>query len=104
MANPCSALATPQERELQQVNAHLNERIATLEAALAAEKRDAERYQELCVNPVGGSHLLNLLAAGKGDQKSLDNMIDRIRASRLAAIQKGIEAKAALAAKGGKRE
>lgn len=59
---------------------------------LDAAKRDAERYQELCVNPVGGSHLLNLLAAGKGDQASLDNMIDRIRKSRLGAIQKGIDA------------
>ncbi len=61
-------------------------------ARLSALEADAQRYQELCVNPVGGAHLLNLLAAGKGDQKSLDSMIDRVRASRLAAIQKGIDA------------
>lgn len=63
-----------------------------LYAEVEGLRKDAERYVELCANPVGGAHLLNLLAAGKGDQKALGNMIDRIRASRLKAIQAGIDA------------
>ena len=66
-----------QRDELAEKNAELN--------------LDAQRYAELKINPVGGAHLLELLASGKGTEKSLDKMLDRIRNSRLAAIQKGID-------------
>ena len=62
-----------------------------LTAAFAEYEKDAQRYAELKLEPVGGAHLLSLLAAGKGTEKSFDKMLDRLRNSRLAAIQKGID-------------
>lgn len=55
---------------------------------LAAERKDAERYDELCANPEGGAHLLRLLRDGKGGRDGLNNILDRCRLGRLAAMRR----------------
>lgn len=49
-----------------------------------------DRWKEAHVNPVGMSHLLNLLDAGRGTHDDFDNMVDRVILSRaLAAAKRG---------------
>lgn len=51
-------------------------------------EQDAQRFRYLVSDPETGRHLLLLLSQGKGDAAALRRMIDRIQASKAAAIAK----------------
>lgn len=68
-----------------------------LQEVVEPHRKDAERYREARNNPVGFVHLLSLMlkeqSEGKGNRaKALDDMMDRIIASRKGAVDAAIAA------------